>query len=108
MKSAKLDHAEGTYNNGYCYYKGIEIEIDKHKEFEYYMKSAELGNLLEYIGLEVFMKKEQELKKMNVKAFEYYLKSADMGNVNGIYDVGRRYDNGLVTKIIKRKPSNII
>ncbi|RIB10890.1 hypothetical protein C2G38_2104959, partial [Gigaspora rosea] len=29
---------------GYCYYLGIGVEIDKHKAFTYYLKSAEAGN----------------------------------------------------------------
>ncbi|RIB07457.1 kinase-like domain-containing protein [Gigaspora rosea] len=33
-----------TYQVGYCYYLGIGVEIDKHKAFTYYLKSAEAGN----------------------------------------------------------------
>ncbi|RIB24351.1 kinase-like domain-containing protein [Gigaspora rosea] len=32
------------YKDGHRYYLGIEVEMDKHKAFTYYLKSAEAGN----------------------------------------------------------------
>ena len=29
---------------GFCYYNGIGVEMNKHKTFEHYRKSAEMNN----------------------------------------------------------------
>ncbi|RIB07424.1 kinase-like domain-containing protein [Gigaspora rosea] len=42
-----MNNSNGMYQVGYCYYLGIGVEIDKHKAFTYYLKSAEAGNSME-------------------------------------------------------------
>ncbi|RIB22195.1 kinase-like domain-containing protein [Gigaspora rosea] len=39
-----MNHSNGMYQVGYCYYLGIGVEIDKHKAFTYYLKSVEADN----------------------------------------------------------------
>ena len=39
-----MNNSNGMYQVGYCYNLGIGVEIDKHKAFTYYLKSAEAGN----------------------------------------------------------------
>ncbi|RIB18023.1 kinase-like domain-containing protein [Gigaspora rosea] len=39
-----MNNSNGMYQVGYCYYLGIGVEIDKHKAFTYYLKSAKAGN----------------------------------------------------------------
>ncbi|RIB08333.1 kinase-like domain-containing protein [Gigaspora rosea] len=39
-----MNNPKRIYQVGYCYYLGIGVEIDKHKAFTYYLKSAETGN----------------------------------------------------------------
>ena len=39
-----MNNPNGMYQVGYCYYLGIGVEIDMHKAFMYYLRSAEAGN----------------------------------------------------------------
>ena len=59
-----MGDADGIFQIG-CYYdEGIGVEKDEHKAFEYYQKSAEMGD---FNGTAIVMMTELELKRMNIR-----------------------------------------
>ncbi|RIB29727.1 kinase-like domain-containing protein [Gigaspora rosea] len=74
-----MNNSNGMYQVGYCYYLGIGVEIDKHKAFTYYLKSAEADNSMGiwktvwcyYYGIGV--------EKNDDKWWEWYKKQSEYG-----------------------------
>ncbi|RHZ89442.1 hypothetical protein Glove_14g11 [Diversispora epigaea] len=77
-------------------YNEIETEKDK-EEFQWYMKSAEGGNLLGQNNLGYCYDNGIGTTKDEKKAFQWYLKSAEGGDHTGQVNLGYCYDNGIGT-----------
>ncbi|KAF0544221.1 calmodulin-dependent protein kinase [Gigaspora margarita] len=64
---------------GFCYQNGIGVEKDGQKAFEYYQKSANMGNSEGTRMVGFCYQNGIGVEKDEQKAFEYYQESADMG-----------------------------
>ncbi|RIB05187.1 hypothetical protein C2G38_1987389, partial [Gigaspora rosea] len=95
---------------GYCYENKIGVKKNGRKVFEYYQKSADMGEVQgtnnaghcyeNGIGVE---------RDIHIyEAFEYYKKSAGMGYAIGVYNVEYCYHYGNGVKKMSVKLSSII
>ncbi|RIB14188.1 hypothetical protein C2G38_2195854 [Gigaspora rosea] len=97
IKYAEMGLAEGINNVGKClegigvenyrkeaFEKGIGVEKDGKKAFEYYKKSAEMGNTERINKVGYCYLKGIGIKKDEKKASRYYKKSAKIDNAVGM------------------------
>ncbi|RIB29853.1 hypothetical protein C2G38_1995509, partial [Gigaspora rosea] len=74
MKSAELDHGDGSYMVGYCYQHGAGVIRNEHKAFEYYSKASELGYTKGTFNVGYYYRHGIGVEKDEIKALEYYKK----------------------------------
>ncbi|RIB23956.1 kinase-like domain-containing protein [Gigaspora rosea] len=80
---------------GYSYQNGIGVERDVHKAFNYYQKSANMGNVNGILKLGTLYRCGIGVKKDENKAFIHYQKAAEMGSALGTYFIGLCYKLGI-------------
>lgn len=86
--------AECQFLTGICYYRGIGVNVDKAKAFEWQLKAAEQSHLkaMNIIGLKY--KEGEKCEKDAEKAMKYLKKSAKLGLGCAAYNIGLMYDEG--------------
>jgi len=94
-KAAKRGDAEAQYNLGYCFEKGVGVEINQDKSIKWYQKSAQQNYMDAEYALMMAYAEGKGVEKNNEIAFEYALRCAEkkdptcMFNVIGSYQDGR-------------------
>ncbi|RIB21453.1 hypothetical protein C2G38_1101767 [Gigaspora rosea] len=78
-----------------CYRYGKWVEKDDHKAFNYYQKSAEMGDASGICNVGYCYDEGIGVEKDEYKAFIYFKKSAEMGNAYGAFNVGNCYNHGI-------------
>ncbi|RHZ73726.1 hypothetical protein Glove_229g102 [Diversispora epigaea] len=89
--------SNGQHNLGHCYGNGIGTTKDEKKAFQWYVKSAEGGNIIGQNTLGECYYYGNGTTKDEEKAFQWYLKSAEGGDSNGQHNLGHCYINGIGT-----------
>ncbi len=79
---------------GYAYKHGKGVKKDLHKGFEWYLKSAIVGNGSGMNNVGYAYNHGKGVKKDLHKGFEWYLKSVIVGNATGMNNVGYAYYYG--------------
>ncbi|RIB09735.1 hypothetical protein C2G38_247696 [Gigaspora rosea] len=103
IEISKNPFADETYELGYFYLHGINIEKDEYKAFTYFEKSAKMGHTEGINSLGYCYEYGIGVEKNENKAFINYQKSADMNNPNGMYQVGYCYNLGIGVEVNKYK-----
>mmetsp|Transcript_27364 Transcript_27364/g.38179 ORF Transcript_27364/g.38179 Transcript_27364/m.38179 type:complete len:292 (-) Transcript_27364:149-1024(-) len=80
-----------------CYAKGVGVDKNQKKAFEYFKKAAEIGNPTDICNLGVCYKKGMGCEKDFKKAVELYKKAAKMGDAAALTNLGVCYFNGTGT-----------
>ncbi|KAI8338247.1 hypothetical protein BC941DRAFT_452234 [Chlamydoabsidia padenii] len=82
-----------------CYDEGIEgvVAQDPSKAFDYYLKSAEGGDIDGQFQVALILANGTHNKQKDpVQAFQWYCKAAERGHATAQYSVGLFYERGLV------------
>ncbi len=101
-KEAKND---GLVKLGYCYQKGIGIEIDKVKAFNLYKEAAENDSLDAKVKLGYCYQKGIGIDK--VKAFNLYKEAAENDSLDAKVKLGYCFQKGIGIEIDKVKAFNL-
>jgi len=92
------------YNLGICYREGYGISVDYQKAIEWFMKSADSGNVeaLAAIG-SCYSSGGPNLLRNMEKAFEYWQKGYEKGDPDCAHNMGFNYEmgNGVTKDIAK-------
>ena len=90
------ENNHGAQNNlGFLYFKGIGVEQDYRKSFNWYLKSANQNNNDAQHNLGFLYRRGIGVEQDYQKSFNWYLKSANQNNLNSQNSVGYMYSNGL-------------
>ncbi len=82
-----------SYNNlGFFYKCGIYVEKNADKAFEWYTKSAELGNSYGMTNLGLMLSKNDNDPNDISKAKELHIKSAELGNSYAMNSLGQLFE----------------
>src|SRR5256885_521357 len=84
----KNGNAIAQHNLGICYVKGVGIDKDEFKAFNWYLKSAENRYAKAQCNLGICYATGVGTDKNEVKAFKWYLKSAENEDVKAQYNLG--------------------
>lgn len=79
---------------GILYKNGKGVKQDYLKAFEYFQKSAELGNSSGMNNLGLLYRDGRGIKQDYLKAFEYFQKSAELEDPDGLCNLGFCYHLG--------------
>ena len=92
--SAEQGDTEAQFNLGIIYAKGIGVEKDAAKSFEWIHKAAEQGNVVAQ-GLVGWMYDIGDgVNENRVEAAKWYLKAAEQGDIVSENNLALLYDNG--------------
>lgn len=78
-----------------CYEEGGGVEKDLTKAFEFYMKSAESGDLDGEFQVALMLSNGQGVAQNRKKAFDWYSRAARKGHRTAQYSMGLYYAKGL-------------
>ncbi len=73
---------------------GQGVSNDQEKAFEWYLRSAELGNTPAQTQVGFMFQNAEGIEQDYIKAFEWYKKASKKGNVMAIRNLGTLYQNG--------------
>lgn len=93
-KSAKRGNAEAQYNLGYCYEKGVGVEIDQNQAIKWYQKSAEQNHLDAEYALMMAFAEGKGVEKNPEKAFQFALRCAEKKDPTCMFNVIGSYQDG--------------
>lgn len=93
-KSAKRGNAEAQYNLGYCYEKGVGVEIDQNKAIKWYQKSAEQNYTDAEYALMMAYAEGKGVEKNQETAFKYALRCAQKNDPTCMFNVIGSYQDG--------------
>lgn len=91
-----------------CYKYGIGISKNLSKAFEYYQKSADLGNSIAMHNLGQCYEEGTGVESDEQKAFEWYQKSAELENPNALCCLALCYEKGIYINRDTKKSNRII
>ena len=89
-KAAEMGNAVAMCNIGTFYLKGISLDRDPKKAFEWYKKAAEAGHEFAMFQVGEFCSAQQN----DAEAFQWYLKSAESGANYAMTEVATIYLKG--------------
>lgn len=98
QEAAKQNNAAAISNIGYMYGKGIGVEVDLKKEFEYTLRAANLGNATAQNNLGRSYEFGKGTKQNYVKAHEFYAKGAEQNHDGAMANLGLFYSKGIVVE----------
>lgn len=87
--------AEEIYNQGYCYYNGIQdYPLSYRLAFQRFSEAASMlhGPSMNYLGL--MYEYGKGVAEDIQKAVSWYQKATDQGDIFGMYNLGRMYHEG--------------
>lgn len=80
-----------TFLIGYCYAEGRGTSQDYHKAFEWFEKSADLGEAEAMANIGVYYWQGKGVEKDYDRAFNWCLRAADAGSVTAMNTLGKIY-----------------
>lgn len=94
-KSAKRGNAEAQYNLGYCYEKGVGVEINQDKAYKWYEKSAVQNYTDAEYALMMIYAEGRGVEKDESRAFDFALRCARKNDPTCMFNVIGSYQEGI-------------
>lgn len=95
QQAANLENGYANYLLGFMHYRGLGVDKDEKKAFDYYLKGAEQGDMNALIEVgNCYDFRSNIVTTNDDKAREYYQKAIDLGSIEAMRYMANSYDSG--------------